>query len=244
MILEDYPDFTPEGFSDEIFRLRYAFTDHESWGQGCERVADQISLAERPEKRYYREQFESILRKNLFCPGGRIWAGSGKTKPSLINCFVINDELDSKEGWGRCAQEMIVTTMAGGGVGTDFSDVRPAGSIINGNGGLCPGPVALMELIDGCAEPVRSGGQRRAALMFSLDLQHPDVLTFLDAKLTKGALTHANVSVRCRDVSNFIAAIRSGEPFSLQWKGRSGGSIDARELWNKIVTNAYQSALS
>lgn len=241
-ILEDYPDFTPEGFSDEIFHLRYAFTDHESWPESCHRVASQMALAEKPEKRHYGEQFELILRKNLFCPGGRIWAGAGKTKPSMINCFVANDELDSKEGWGRCAQEMIITTMAGGGLGIDFSDVRPAGTLIAGNGGLCPGPISLMELIDSCAEPVRSGGQRRAALMFSLSLAHSDIIPFLDAKLTKGSLTHANVSVRCRNTSDFIEAIRRNASYPLSWKGRPGGEISARDLWSRIVTNAHRSA--
>lgn len=242
MILEDYPDFTPEDFSDEIWKLRYAFTEHESWFAGCHRVAGQMALAERPEKRYYQEQFEAILRKNLFCPGGRIWAGAGKTKPSMINCFVGNDELDSKEGWGRCAKEMIITTMAGGGIGIDFSDVRPAGSLIAGNNGLCPGPISLMELIDSCAEPVRSGGQRRAALMFSLSLDHSDIISFLDAKLTKGALTHANVSVRCRNTSDFIQAIRGDATYSLSYKGRPTDGPRAVDLWSRIVQNAYNSA--
>lgn len=242
MIIEDYPDFEPEGFSDEIFQLRYAFLPDESWFEACHRVARQVAVAEVPAKRYYQDQFESILKKNLFCPGGRIWAGSGKTKPSLINCFVINDELDSKEGWGRCASEMIIATMAGGGVGIDFSDVRPAGSSIAGNGGVCPGPVALMNLIDGCAEPVRSGGQRRAALMFSLDLSHPDIETFLDAKLTQGALTHANISTKCRNTSDFITAVRADLLYTLSWKGRLGGEVSARHLWRNIVQNAYQCA--
>ena len=242
MSIESYPDYEPEGFSNEIFKLRYAFTPDESWNQFALRVATQMALAEVPAKRHYLELFEQIIRKNLFVPGGRICYNAGRAKPTMINCFVINDELDSKEGWGRCSSEMIVTTMAGGGVGIDFSDVRPAGSIVNGNGGICPGPVSLMELIDGCAEPVRSGGQRRAALMFSLDLSHPDIETFLDAKLTKGALTHANVSVRCRDTSAFIAAVRNSGSYQLFWKGRSGGEVSASGLWNRIAQNAWRSA--
>lgn len=234
--------FKPEGFSDTIFKSRYAFTQTETWEEACQRLARQNAAAESPTKqKKYEDEFLNILGNNLFVPGGRIWYNSGKIDPALLNCFVLNNQLDSKEGWGNLAKEMIVTSMNGGGCGVDYSDVRPYGSPI-GSGGVCPGPVALMKLIDNCAEPVRAGGGRRVALMFSLDLDHPDVLEFLDAKLKKGELTHANVSVRSNRTTAFIKAVRSDGDWELSWKGQFKKVIKARELWNKIVQNAHSSA--
>ena len=236
-------DYLPEGFSETIFKERYAFTPEETWSDACRRVAKQMALAETPDKmKMYEDRFYDILVKNLFVPGGRIWVGSGRNNPSMLNCFVLNDKLDSKEGWGGIAREMIITSMTGGGCGIDFSDVRPNGAPIVGSRGTCPGPVSLMELIDRCAKPVKAGGGRRVALMFSLDITHPDVMEFLDAKLEKGMLTHANVSLRSKKTSEFIKAVKNDQPWELSWKGQFKKTISARELWNKIVQNAYNSA--
>lgn len=235
--------FKPEGFSETIFKDRYAFTKEETWEEACSRVARQMSIAESPDKqKTYFDKFNSILVNNLFVPGGRIWYNSGRNNPQLLNCFVLTNQLDSKEGWGEIARQMIVTSMTGGGCGIDFSDVRPRGSIIGDQKGECPGPVELMRLIDNCAKPVRAGGQRRVALMFSLDLDHPDVEEFLDAKLTKGELTHANVSVRSKRTSEFKKAVEQDGDWELSWKGKYKKTVKAKDLWNKIVTNAYNSA--
>lgn len=235
--------FRPEGFSETIFKDRYAFTPEETWEQACQRVAKQVALAESPEKqKLYEDRFNEILVDNLFAPGGRIWYNSGRNNPQLLNCFVLSNKLDSKEGWGNIAREMIITSMTGGGCGIDFSDVRPRGAPISGQKGESPGSVELMRLVDACAKPVRAGGQRRVALMFSLDLDHPDVLEFLDAKLTKGELTHANVSVRSKRTSDFISAVKSDGDWELSWKGKYKKKVKARELWEKIVQNAYNSA--
>ena len=235
--------FTPTGFSEKIFKDRYALTAEETWEEACQRVANQMALAESPEKQaIYRQKFNEILVNNLFVPGGRIWYNSGRNNPQLLNCFVLTNQLDSKEGWGNISREMIITSMTGGGCGVDFSDVRPKGAPISGQKGECPGPVSLMELIDYNAKPVRAGGQRRVALMFSLDLDHPDVLDFLDAKLTKGRLSHANVSVRSKRTSDFIKAVKKDLDWELSWKGKFKKNIRARDLWQKIVKNAYESA--
>src|ERR1035437_8123353 len=143
--------FVPENFSAEIFKKRYAFTEEETWVEACSRVARQMSLAETPEKqKTYYDKFVEVLQVNLFVPGGRIWYNSGRHNPQLLNCFVLDDKKDSKEGWGRSAYNMIVTSMTGGGCGDDFSDVRPKGATIVGQKGVAPGSVELMRLIDGC----------------------------------------------------------------------------------------------
>lgn len=235
--------FTPTGFSQEIFKARYVLTEDEVWPQAGGRVAQQAAVAELPAKQQlYREKFESVIVDNLFVPGGRIWYNSGRPNPQLLNCFVLDPNKDSKEGWARSAYNMIVTSMTGGGCGDDFSDVRPRGATIAGQRGMAPGAVELMRLIDACAQPVRNGGQRRVALMFSLDLTHPDIIEFLKAKLVKGELTHANVSVRSSHTKEFLKAIRNDDEIELSWKGRYKKTIKARLLWEIISTNAYNSA--
>ena len=235
--------FSPKGFSETIFKDRYAFTEEETWEEACERIANQMALAESPDKqKKYREAFKDVLGNNYFVPGGRIWYNSGRNKPQLLNCFVLANQLDSKHGWGNIAKEMIVTSMTGGGCGIDFSDVRPKGAKINSQRGECPGPVELMKLVNNCAEPIRAGGQRRVALMFSLDLDHPDIEHFLDAKLKKGELQYANVSVRSKKTSDFKKAILNDEMWELSWKGQYKKEVSAKKLWQKIVDNAYKSA--
>ncbi len=235
--------YKPEGFSEEIFKSRYALTEEESFEEACERLATQMASAEVPEKiNQYKDMFKDILNKNLFVPGGRIWYNSGRPNPQLLNCFVLTDDLDSKEGWGTISKEMIITSMHGGGCGISFHDVRPNGANIKGQKGTAPGSVSLMELINNNGHPVRAGGARRVALMFSQDLDHPDVEEFLDKKLEQGQLQLANVSVRSKKTKEFIQAIKDDADWELSWKGRYKKTVKAREIWSKIVTNAYNSA--
>ncbi len=235
--------FDPQGFSLEIFRKRYAFTETETWEEACNRVARQVSMAETPEKqKVYHEKFAEVLRANMFVPGGRIWYNSGRAEPQLLNCFVLDPNKDSRDGWAKSAYNMITTSMTGGGCGDDFSDVRPRGAAISTQTGSAPGAVELMRLIDACAKPVKAGGQRRVALMFSLDLDHPDVEEFLSAKLVKGELTHANVSVRSKRTKEFVKAVKSGGDWELSWKGKYKKTVKAADLWKTIVNNAYNSA--
>jgi len=235
--------FEPTDYSLKIFKDRYAFTPEETWQEACLRVSKQMSIAESPDKqKFYQDKFNKILSNNKFVPGGRIWYNSGRNKPQLLNCFVLDPNKDSKEGWGNSAKNMIITSMDGGGCGDDFSDVRPRGATILTQKGECPGPVELMRLIDSCAKPVRAGGQRRVALMFSLDSDHPDINEFLDAKLEKGQLTHANVSVRSKRTKEFIKAVEKDLDWELSWKGKYKKNISAKDLWSRIVTNAYNSA--
>jgi ribonucleoside-diphosphate reductase alpha chain len=235
--------YEPTGFPLTIFHSRYAFTEEESWSQAGVRLGQQMAVAEAPAKQsIYRDKFTQIIQDNEFVPGGRIWANAGRPNASMLNCFVLDPNKDSSEGWGQSAYNMIVTSMRGGGCGDDFSEVRPRGASIAGQRGLAPGAVELMRLIDACAQPVRNGGQRRVALMFSLDLDHPDIIEFLNAKLTLGQLTHANISVRCKHTKSFVKAIKDDGDIELSWKGRYKQTLKARALWNTIVTNAYNSA--
>ena len=235
--------FEPTGFSLKILKARYSFTDSETWQNACLRVARQMSLAEIPEKqKTYESKFYDILVNNYFVPGGRIWYNSGRNNPQLLNCFILDPNKDSKEGWGNTAKNTIITSMTGGGVGDDFSDVRPRGASISNQKGESPGPIELMKLVNGCAPPIKAGGGRRVAFMFSLDLDHPDVIEFLDSKLVKGELEYANISVRSKNTKEFIKAVKEDGDWELSWKGKYKKTIKARDLWKRIYTNAYNSA--
>ncbi len=225
--------FNPSGISEKIFKERYAFSENESWTEACARVAQQMAIAEKSDKvDFYQAAFKDILANNYFVPGGRIWYNSGRPNPQLLNCFVLNDQLDSKEGWGRLMYENVVTSMTGGGCGQDFSEVRPEGAEINGHRGTCPGPLCLMHGVNGGARMVRAGGGRRAANMFSLDLDHPDVVEFVDSKKVKGALDQANISVRSKRTTDFIKAVTEDGEWVLSWKGKYKKKIRARDLWS------------
>lgn len=235
--------FQPTGFSLEIFKDRYSFTEEELWEEACTRVAGQMAMAESPDKvSKYKLKFEEILKPNYFMPGGRIWYNSGRPNPQLLNCFVLDSELDSKEGWGKISHDMIVTSMTGGGCGIDFSDIRPEGAEIRGHKGNAPGPLQAMKLINGNGHPVRSAGSRRVALMFSLDLQHPDIMKFLNAKLNQGELDLANVSVVSKQTKEFIKEVEEDGFIEVSWKGKHKAKIKAREVWETISKNAYNSA--
>lgn len=235
--------FKPTGFSAEIFSKRYTLHDQETWEEACKRVAMQAALAETPDKILkYCDKFNEILNENLFCPGGRIWYGSGRPHPNLLNCFVLENELDSREAWGNIANEMIVTSMYGGGCGISFGDLRPKGAEIRGQKGEAPGPLELMKLINNCGDPIRSSGARRTALMFSLPITHPDIKTFLNAKLELNQLNLANISVEIHDMENFINCVKSDLPLELSWKGKYKSEQSATELWNMIVANSWKCA--
>ena len=236
-------EFQPTGFSESIFKERYAFTNEETWPEMCIRVSQQSALAEAPEKvQKYQEKFYNILLTNAFIPGGRILYNSGRPKPQLLNCFVMKQDLDSKEGWAKVTYDMILTSMTGGGCGTDFSDVRPKGADIAGHKGAAPGPIELMKLINGCGDPIRAGGSRRTALMFSLDITHPSIEEFLSVKLEESELKLANISIRCQDTTKFIHAVQNNLDWELNWKGKYKSSVLAIKLWNIICENAWKSA--
>lgn len=236
-------EFHPIGFSHTIFKERYAFTEDETWSEMCRRVARQAATAETPEKvQKYEDKFYDILVSNAFIPGGRILYNSGRPKPQLLNCFIMKHDLDSKEGWATIAHDIILTSMCSGGCGIDFSDIRPRGAEIAGHKGVAPGPVELMKLINNCGEPIRAGGARRVALMFSLDLTHPSIEEFLNVKLKESELKLANISIRSKDTTAFIKAIHEDLDWELAWKGKYKSIIKARKLWNIICENAWKSA--
>ncbi len=286
------PAYQPIDLAQMIFDQRYAIAGDESWDEACQRVAKHIAAAEDNGNRSrFTERFHNVLRDGLFFPGGRIWYGSGRPKGQLLNCFVIPTE-DSREGWGKTVSDMLVISGTGGGVGVNFSPLRPRGSAIRGTGGEATGAVSLMEVMDQVGEVIKAGGGRRTALMMCLDYDHGDLQEFLFKKFNRvdldvnsgdsikealeltypdlspesrdeivksilkdpesevvlrhllktqrdRILRNANVSICVDDA--FFEAIESDEDIVMTWRGNEVDRIKARELWNTIAQNAWES---
>ena len=237
--------FKPEGLGETIFQQRYALTPDETWEEACFRVARHVAAAEHPDKiKYWAERFAHDLTEGLFMPGGRIWYGAGRPTAQLLNCFVI-PTTDSREGWGKTLSDTLIVSSLGGGVGINASPIRPRGSEIAGTGGHATGSVSLMQMVDRVGDVLRGGGGRRLALMLCLNITHPDITEFLDVKLDRSELNNANVSVVLPtgfSAEDLISRVNAGDSIELSFGGRdTGRSIEAGNLWNKIVDNALNS---
>lgn len=232
--------FSPDDLGMDVFRRSYAYSDVETWMDGSWRVAEHVAAAENSDKNsYWRERFYSEIVSNRFMPGGRIWYGSGRPKAQLLNCFVIPIS-DSREGWGDYLRESLIISGTGGGLGCNFSPVRPNGSEVKGTGGYATGPVSVMRMDDGVGLELVAGGGRRMAKMSALDITHPDVIEFLDCKLEDGKLSTTNISVVINfDNEEFVRKVQNNETIDLVWGGKKHGEVSARELWDRIVSNAY-----
>ena len=233
--------YEPTGLALDIFTQRYAIHKTETFHEACDRVAYHMAQAEQGENiAKYKQEFSEMLKKNHFFPGGRIMHGAGRPKGQLLNCFVVPTH-DSREGWGKLAYDTIVISGLGGGVGTNYSPVRPRNSIINGTGGFATGAVSLMLGVNGWGEQIRGGGGRRTALMMTLGFSHGDIQEFLDAKLDLKKLNNANVSVNFdEDPEIFFDKVKKNEDYDLKHNGKVVGRISAKKIWSKIVVNALK----
>jgi len=162
---EEQGSFLLDDLGEDVFRRSYAIDEKETWEMAALRVSEHVAAAEDSElrKKWQRRFFKEIVN-NRFMPGGRIWYGSGRPKGQLLNCFVIPVG-DSREGWGDLLKESLVISGTGGGVGINFSPVRPRGSEIKGTGGHATGPVSLMRMDNEVGHELVAGGGRRMAKM-------------------------------------------------------------------------------
>lgn len=184
--------------------------------------------------------------EEVFCcdePETHTWvAGAGYLTG---NCYVLGVE-DSIEGWGKLMSDTATISARGGGVGTNFSPVRPRGYPISGMGGTTTGAVSLMKIVNAIGEEIKDGGGRRAALMFCLNVNHPDVEEFLDAKMKIGEISNANISVMIPDdmpTEDFVRMVRGDEMMPLVFNGlpdKLGRELSAKKLWEWLVGNAWE----
>lgn len=241
----EHMNWEPTGIGSTIYTDRYARDPEESWDDGCQRVAEHVASAEENGNvRKYTDRFKQQLVGNFFCPGGRIWYGAGRPKAQLLNCFVV-PTADSREGWGKTTSDVIIISGLMGGVGINVSPVRPRGSAIKGTGGVATGSVSLMELINEVGNVIVGGGGRRMALMLCLDINHPDVEEFLEAKLDLNRLNNGNISLvlpSTLPAEEFVQLIKEGGEIDLVFNGiPSGKTISAKDLWDRIVHNSWVS---
>lgn len=238
-------DFIPvvlSGFPLDIFTKRYALHEMETWAEAARRVSRHVSTAEGGESiKVWQEQFYNIISSQHFIPGGRILYGCGRPKGQLLNCYVLPTS-DSREGWGDTVKNMIIISGVGGGVGINCSPIRPRGTPIIGTGGTATGSTSLMEILNAAGGVIKAGGSRRAALLFGLNLNHGDIIEFLDKKLDLEQLKNANVSVIFNDnPEDFFKKVKTGQDLELIFRGNTIGKVKAQDILNKVIENSLKS---
>ena len=240
--------------SRHIWETRYRYDRPGSPEGGIDdtwqRVAGALADVEPRDRDRWRERFHGLLEDFKFLPGGRILAGAGTShRVTLFNCFVMGTIPDSLPGILDALKEGALTMQQGGGVGYDFSTLRPEGSEAPATGTIASGPVSFMRIWDSTCATLLSTGARRGAMMGTLRCDHPDIETFVDAKRDRGELRHFNISVLVSDA--FMAAVDEDADWPLVFPaaaeegsrpGRVYRTVKAGELWERIMRAAYDCA--
>jgi len=200
-----------------IFMDKYAYPGETTWKECAKRVAQKVASAEPEETKdmAYKKFFDAIDAGD-FCPGGRILFGAGRPRYNMLNCYVL-DPQDSVDSIGKTISDMYKISCAGGGVGFNFSNIRPRGDDIQNIKHSAPGALSTMRMINEIGDHVRAGKNRRTALMAILNVTHPDFLEFLHVKLDRKELTNFNVSVAISQ--RFIEAAENNEPWHFTFGG-------------------------
>ncbi len=214
--------------SEEIHRVKYR-ADGETFRESQSRVAN--TLADDPEHFY---AFRDILLPQRFLPAGRVQASVGSPrKTTAFNCFVSRTIEDSMDGIMDAAKESAQTMRLGGGIGYDFSTLRPRGDKIITLDSKASGVISFMEIFDAICKTVSSAGNRRGAQMGVLRIDHPDIEEFIEAKTNSTELTKFNISIGVTDA--FMEAVVKGTDFELMFKGEAYKRVDAQYLWDKVM---------
>lgn len=214
--------------SQEIDATKYRQAG-ESFDEKVKRIAG--ALADGDDHQW---EMEEILGNMRFLPAGRVQSAIGSKRiTTAYNCFVSGTIEDSMNSIMERASEAAETMRRGGGIGYDFSTIRPRGKTIKSLQSSASGPVSFMGIFDAVCQTISSSGHRRGAQMGVLRVDHPDVREFIHAKSNSDKLTGFNVSVGITD--KFMEALETGEPFDLVFEGEVYDSIDAAELWDEIM---------
>ena len=231
----------------ETLEARYLLRDSkgeltETPDQLWTRVATSIASAEVTEegRQKWAERFERRLRQRDFMPNTPTLINAGREGGQLSACFVLPIK-DSMEGIFTTLKDTAIIHKTGGGTGFDFSRLRPEGSIVSNKTGVSTGPLAFCQVYDKATDVVKQGATRRGANMMNLRVDHPDILNFIDMKLVPGVMTNFNVSVTVTNA--FMDALYNDQEYDLKHKSTGVvGRLRARDVWNKIATNAWKSA--
>ncbi len=205
------------------------------------RVARAVAANEKkPAER--EKEFYSLVEDFKFIPGGRIIANAGTAREAvtMFNCYVMNRIEDSILGIFDTVKEAALTQKQGGGVGMDFSTLRPANSHIKGCEATSSGPISFMQVFDSTCRTIMSAGQRRGAQMAVLRCDHPDIMEFVTSKRNNSKLQMFNLSVAVTD--KFMDAVKSNSKWELVFGGNVYRTVHAVELWELIMKSAYDFA--
>jgi ribonucleoside-diphosphate reductase alpha chain len=218
--------------SKEIHQTKYRH-DNESFSDAMDRISGALS----DDDTHYRT-FKDILLNMRFLPAGRVQAAAGSPrKLTAFNCFVSGTIEDSMHGIMQAATDAAFTMRMGGGIGYDFSTLRPRGDRITTLGSRSSGPISFMDIFDSVCGTIASAGHRRGAQMGVLRVDHPDIMEFIRAKQNSTKLTRFNISVGVTD--KFMNCVKTGDDFELMFDNRVYDRIDARALWEEIMRSTW-----
>ena len=207
-----------DSLAEAIFTQKYAYPGEKTWKDLSKRVARQATDSESPDyKETAEKNFYQILSSGDFCPGGRILYGSGRSQHNMLNCYVLDPE-DSVESIAKTISDVYKISCAGGGIGFNFSKIRPKGDDIQNIKYSAPGSISTMRMINEIGNHVRAGKNRRTALMSILSISHPDLLEFLDVKLDRKELNNFNISVAV--TNRFVEAVEQNEDWYFTFGGQ------------------------
>lgn len=230
--------------SRQIWDMKYRFKQSDGSGDQTiedtwRRVATALAQPEDSAVRAkWADAFYEILDDFKFLPAGRIIAGAGTGRDvTLFNCFVMGGVPDDMGGIFDHLKEAALTMQQGGGIGYDFSTLRPKGAPVKGVGADASGPLSFMDVWDAMCRTIMSAGYRRGAMMATMRCDHPDIEAFIEAKRDAGRLRMFNLSVLVTDA--FMEAIKQDGPWDLKFNGRVFRTVQARALWDKVMSATY-----
>ncbi|NJL70262.1 MAG: hypothetical protein HC888_01015 [Candidatus Competibacteraceae bacterium] len=227
----EYGPKTP--LAQQIHATKYR-QDGETFRDYANRVANALS-----DSTEHFHTLKDILRTQRFLPGGRIQSSVGSMrKTTAINCFVSQGIEDNMDSIMDAATKAAQTMRLGGGIGYDFSNIRPHGERIKSLESKASGPVSFMGIFDAVCQTIASAGHRRGAQMGTLRIDHPDILRFIHAKRDSTSLQGFNISVGVTDA--FMHALTTGKMFPLEFGGRVYEVVDPRYLWDEIMRSTWE----
>ncbi|WP_171093424.1 MULTISPECIES: adenosylcobalamin-dependent ribonucleoside-diphosphate reductase [unclassified Ruegeria] len=232
--------------AEQIWDMKYRFkqadgtpidqTVEDSW----RRIARDLARVEK-DPAHWEEEFYQALEDFKYLPAGRITAGAGTARQvTLFNCFVMGTVPDSMGGIFDMLKEAALTMQQGGGIGYDFSTIRPRGADVKGVAADASGPLSFMDVWDAMCRTIMSAGSRRGAMMATMRCDHPDIEQFITAKSDPARLRMFNMSVLVTDP--FMEAVKADGPWELVFGDKVYHTVQARDLWNKIMQATYDYA--
>ncbi|MEM9122455.1 MAG: adenosylcobalamin-dependent ribonucleoside-diphosphate reductase [Pseudomonadota bacterium] len=231
--------------SEQIWDMKYRLKSGEgpvdaTIAETWDRVARALAAPEQDPKAW-EPRFRDALDEFRFLPAGRILAGAGtERRVTLFNCFVMGTIGDDLGSIFDHLREAALTMQQGGGIGYDFSTLRPKGAPVHGVGADASGPGSFMDVWDAMCRTIMSAGSRRGAMMGVLRCDHPDIEAFIEAKSDPSRLRMFNVSVLVTDA--FVNAIKADALWPLVFAGTTYRTVRARTLWDKIMRATYDYA--